>query len=106
LLTRPAMLVVQVDDDGREDEPLLAALHRATADGALQHVEEPLQVLRRMRAFHVCRQPIHALVGGAERTGGTLALEVVAVRLFRSPLRTRADERRQLSFAVMLALGH
>ena len=76
------------------------------ADGALEAIEEPLQVLGRVRAVHLARQSIHALVGGAQRARRALALEVIAVGLLGPPLRARADERRQFLFAVMLALRH
>ena len=55
-----------------------------------------------MHAARLVGQPVHALVGGAERARRALAAVVVAVGLFGTAIRAGADERRQLLFAVML----
>src|SRR5262245_16724597 len=87
LLARPAMVVVEVNDDRSKRQPFLATVAAWTAaNRAFEAVKEPLEVLCRVDTFRLSRQPIHAFVRRTERTGRTLAFEIVAVRLLRPPL--------------------
>src|SRR3954471_5553892 len=82
LLARPVMIVVQVQDDRVERQPLVAALRAAAAD-VLEAVEEAIEP--RPDRSGVLRQRIGALVGGAERARSALVREVLAERLVRTP---------------------
>src|SRR5690606_39084367 len=95
-----------MDEDGGERQRLAAALARTAPDAAFEAIEEPVEILCRPRAVGIEGQPVHALVGRPQRARGIPALEVVPKGLIVPPRRTGTDERRQLLFAVMLALGH
>src|SRR5688572_4568602 len=82
LLARPLMVVVQVDDDDRKSEFLFATFHRTLPDRALETIEEPVQVFRRIRSSHIRGQPVHSVVSSAQRTGGVSSFEVISVGLF------------------------
>ena len=80
LLARPAVFVVQVNEDGGQAEALLAAIAaRALADRAFKAIEEPFQVLGRPRTGCIRGQAVHPLVSRPEGAGGVLAAVVIAV---------------------------
>jgi hypothetical protein len=77
------VVIVEVHDHRRQQQPLLAAVDRTTADRAFEAIEEGRQVPGRALAVHVLGEPVHPFVGGTERTGGAAADEVVAEGLVR-----------------------
>jgi hypothetical protein len=86
LLARPVMIVVQVQDDGVERQPLVAALGTAAAD-VLEAVEQPIETRPDgVRFLGIARQRICAFVRRAKRAGSTFGREVLAKGLGRAPL--------------------
>src|SRR5712691_10065522 len=93
-LAVPVVVVVQVDDHRGQDQALLAAL-RASADRALQAVEQAIEALG-VELSYLLGKAIDALEGRAQRAGGAGAVVVLAEGLIGSPLRPEADRLRQL----------
>ncbi len=77
------MIVVQMQDDRIERQPLVAA-DRAAAAHVLEAVEQAVEPRAdRMRRLGIARQRVRALIGRAERARAALAREVLAERLRR-----------------------
>src|SRR6478752_4498745 len=96
------MVVVQVHEDRGETQRLLAAVTaRALADRSFETVEEPFEILGGPNASGCIGQPVHPLVGRAERARRATAAVIVAKSLIRPPLGALTNELRQLLLAVM-----
>src|SRR3954449_5749433 len=83
LLARPVMIVVEMQDDRVQRQPLVAAFGAASAD-VLQTIEEAIEARPDRTSF--LRQRIRALVSGPERAGATCVGEIFAECLVRPPL--------------------
>src|SRR6185436_7472361 len=94
LLAAPQVIVVQVYDQARERELLLAAL-RTRADDVFEAVEQALEPwMQRTDRF---RKMMDAFVRGAERARAAIPREVAAEGL-RPPLRTFENRVGELAF--------
>src|SRR5579863_8320619 len=103
LLARPVVIVVEVQDDRVERQPLVAAFGAATAD-VLQAVEQAIQP--RPDRTGLLRQRIRAFVRRAKRTRSTLAGEVLAEGLVRAPLGAFSDRVSELDLICARDLMH
>ena len=103
LFARPVMIVVQVQDDGIERQPLVAAFG-AAASHVLEAVEEPIEP-RADRRILVARQDVGAFVRGAERARSAVLGKILAERL-RTPSRSRGDRVGELELIFARDLVH
>src|SRR5580765_6240725 len=103
LLARPVVIVVEVQDDRVEREPLVAALRAAAAD-ILEAVEQAVEP--RPDRAGLLRQRVCALVGRAERARATLGGEIFAERLAGPALRTLCDRVGELDLIRAQDLMH
>jgi hypothetical protein len=95
LLSRPAVIVIQMDDHRGERQSLLAFMLVWTPLGHfVQTPEQSFEVVRHELAM-LARKVVHAFVYGAKRARTTLLIEVAAKTL-RATAGTGADELRQL----------
>src|SRR4029077_7046337 len=81
-----------------QGQPLLAAF-RAAPQRVLEAVEQPIEP-ERPYVSRVPRQPVHPLVGRAERAGRAAAFEVVAEGLVGPALRSVQDRLGKLRLIV------
>ena len=91
------MIVVEVQDDRVERQPLLAAL-RALLGDVLEAVEQALQP--RPDGVRVARQCVRALVRRPERARSAEIVELLAERLVRAAPRAFGDRVSQLDLIV------
>ena len=106
LLSRPVMIVVQVQDDRVERQPFVAALG-ATAANVLEAVEESIETRPDgVRLFWIARQRIRAFVGRAERARSTFGRKVLAKGLSRAPLRAFSNRLGELELISAGNLMH
>src|SRR6266851_2663213 len=82
LLARPMMIVVEVQDDGVERQPLVTPFGAAAAN-VLQTVEQAIQP--RPDRAGLLRQRIGAFIRRTERARSALVGEVLAEGLARTP---------------------
>src|SRR6516225_6203795 len=97
------MIVVQVQDDRIERQPLLAA-HRTSASHVLQAVEETMQP--RSNGMRILGQRIGAFVGRPERARSAVSVEIFAERLARSAPRAGNDRLSELQLIFAWHLMH
>src|SRR5919201_1831987 len=88
LLARPVVIVVQVQDDGVERQPLVAA-DRAAAPDVFQAIEETMK--SRADGLDFTRQRVRAFVRRAKRAGSAVLGEVLAEGLLRPATRAGGD---------------
>jgi hypothetical protein len=106
LLARPMMIVVQMQDDGVERQPFVAADGAAAAD-VLEAVEQPIEPRPdRVGFLGVARQRIRAFVRRAERAGPTFGRKVLAKGLGRAPLRAFSNRLGELELISAGNLMH
>src|SRR6478736_929127 len=103
LLPRPMMVVVQMQDDRVQRQPLLTA-DRTAAAHVLEAVEQAVEP--RPNGVRVLRQRVRAFVRSPERARPAVIVEVLAERLTRSALRTRNDRLRELELIFPRHLMH
>jgi hypothetical protein len=106
LFPRPAMVIIQVNDDNGQSQFLLATLNRTLTNRPLKTIEEPVEVLRRIRLSDLRRQSVHTVVRSAQRAGCIPAFEVIAICLFRASECTRSDKCGEFLFAVDIPFCH
>jgi hypothetical protein len=103
LLARPMMIVVQMQDDGVERQPLVAAYGAAAAD-VLEAVEQTIEA--GTDRFRVLRQRVSAFVRRAERARAAFVREVLAECLCGAAPRAFSDGVRQINLIFARDLMH
>src|SRR5262245_15035019 len=100
LFRRPAVSVVEVDDQNRQSVTFLAARGRAGSDGLLHTIENAVEILGGASRSGISRHAIHAVIGSSKRTRGVRPFEVIAIRLLRTPYRAGSNIGCQLLLAM------
>src|SRR5439155_1998855 len=106
LLARPMMIVVEVQDDGVERQPLVASLGTSATD-VLQTVEQTLHPRSDgVSLVRIARQRVRAFVCRAEGAGAAGIGEILAERLPWTPPRAFGDRRGELELIFPRHLMH
>src|SRR5260221_7962645 len=104
LLARPQVVVVDVDQHGREGQSLLTSFVRAAFRNLVETAEQPLEMIRNQLPV-LPRQMIEGVVDRAERARSPLLIEITAETL-RTACRTRANVLRQFALLALECRYH